>query len=180
METLRPAPDIALGVALARMALEAGFFHQQPPHEAQVGLAIQGLHRDHLGLVRLDAVERLPLPRVGGIARVERPEAGDAASNPLFLAQFIHLTGHVGGVDQGEGLAGGGGEIPLRDLGQIGIGLGLLGDRRVNAAVHGGPAAIQEVLVHDAFRLDLGQAGDLALLGNKLPHAGDRHQRGPE
>ncbi len=109
------APHIPHFVALNGMAFEAGRFHHQRFHMAQVTLALQPGDLADILHAPLEALQGAGLPGVGGVGRTQGFETGDVAPDAVPAGcQFVELAGHVGGVHQGQGLAIGSGDIPVR------------------------------------------------------------------
>ena len=96
------------------------------------------------------------------------------------LGHLVDLTGHVGGIHQGEPATGGGGKIAFRHMGQIGVGRRLAGGRDIDAAMAGGPAPIEEILVEAGARLVGGEGHHLPLQAPEAPDKGGDDHRQPE
>ena len=75
-------------------------------------------------------------------------------------AQLMHLAGHVIRVDKSKALARGGDPILLLEIGEVWIGRGFGRWRHIDAAVHGGPAAINQVLLEMGSCRDAGEFED--------------------
>ena len=160
-----PAPDIAHLVPLEAMALQATLLGQHGPHVTQIELAaFHALQRCHFGLALLKGLESLRLPRVGGILRPGRLQAGDMpvyAGTPL-LHLLMQLAHHVGRIHQRQLSAGGGLDIPLRDMAEIGIGRSLFRHRHIDAAMRGVPATKGQIV------LEIGLGPTLGLMQGML------------
>ncbi len=167
--------DFAFLVALLLMALQAGLFHQQGAHEAQITLAFEPFQAGVLMPALLELLQGACLPGIGRIGWAQWVETGDVGPYTLGLpAKFMHLPGHVGRIDQGEPLAPGRFESELavrRDLSEVRIGRVALGYPCIDAAMLGIPAAINGVFG------ELGTGGDKRGLAGELTFLTDIGQQ---
>jgi hypothetical protein len=182
METaaLSPPPDVAHLVALLFMTSETSFLGHQGVHGAHVLLAHDDVHRVDIIRALLEGFQGSPLPLVGSILGAEGIETGDVRHDPEIGARdFVCLPGHVGGIDEGELHAGSGHHVALRNARQIGVGLGFPCNPDVDAAVHGVPAAVNDVFFVGNPGLNGGLLqGDDAYLAD-VPGEGKGDDEGP-
>ena len=176
-----PADDVPRGVVLVRVAFEAGGLSDQRAHEPEKRLSLHVTDGRRLGASACESAQGLGLPLVGRVFGPSRPKARDVPAQPeSFLAQFVHLAGHVGGVDQGQTFAVRGLHVPVRDVDQIGIGRGGVAGGHVETALPGRPQPVGQILAEGrsgfGLRDHLYGTVDLA----HVPEQGKAQQRGPK
>ena len=133
---------------LGGMAQQTAWLHHQRLHQPQVGLTIDAGELHYLPGALLKRLQRLALPGVGPVLRPQWLQTGDAPRDTVEVAVVVvQLADDRRRVDQGEAVARRGGDIPLRDMGHVGIRPGSLGDRNVDAAMVGTPEPEGHVLV---------------------------------
>ncbi len=101
-----PAANLTHLVALETVALEAAFFGDHGPHHSQIGPPLDLLHIHPFLLALFKGAQRLGLPCVGGVLRIEQLQAGDMPHDPVLVGEVrLQFAQYVSRVHQGQRFA---------------------------------------------------------------------------
>lgn len=129
------------------MTFEAALFHDNGPHQAQVGSVIEPLQGPFLGLALFQTLQGGSFPGIRRIVGTQGHQAGEVAADAeIPVGQGMHLTDHVGRIDQGQPSTRGRLDITFGKVGQVWVGGSCFAGGDIYAAMGGCPAPEGEIL----------------------------------
>ena len=153
-------------VALLGVAFEALGVDVEGAHDAEDALGAVVFEPGGFRGAGFELAEGLGLARGGGVFGTEGAEAGGAGDGGILAGHFAELAEEVGGVDEGESFAGGGGEVAFGDMGEVGVGRGEGRDGDIDAAMGLNPGAVDHVALpaEVGFGAGFGEFAGIALV----------------